>query len=65
MRANQAVQAARNARAASTAGQRRAEPGYSAGAENARAEVIDLTEERSSREVYDQYVDAGLRAVGD
>lgn len=29
------------------------------------AEVIDLTEQRSTREVYDQYVDAGLRAVGD
>lgn len=30
----------------------------------ARADVIDLTEQRSTREVYDQYVD-GLRAVGD
>jgi hypothetical protein len=29
------------------------------------ADVIDLTEQRSTREVYDQYVDAGLRAVGD
>lgn len=29
-----------------------------------QAEIIDLTEQRSTREVYDQYLD-GLRAVGD